>query len=46
LAIARAILIAHGGGINVTSEAGHGASFRLWVPLVESNPEEALGLLG
>jgi two-component system, OmpR family, sensor histidine kinase KdpD len=47
LAIARAILVAHGGGIEVTSEAGHGASFRLWVPLVERDPEDhdALGLL-
>jgi len=47
LAIARAILIAHGGGINVTSEAGMGASFHLWVPLVQGNPvnHEALGLI-
>ncbi len=46
LAIARAILIAHGGGIEATSEAGKGASFRFWVPLVENNPEnhDALGL--
>jgi two-component system sensor histidine kinase KdpD len=33
LAIVRAILLVHQGGIEVTSEAGHGASFRFWVPL-------------
>jgi len=47
LAIARAILRAHGGGIQATSEVGKGASFRLWVPLVESDPDDhnALGLM-
>jgi two-component system sensor histidine kinase KdpD len=40
LAIARAIVIAHGGGIEVTSEAGKGASFRFWVPLAENNLED------
>lgn len=35
LAITRAILAAHGGGIEVTSAPGHGTSFRFWVPLVE-----------
>ena len=39
LAIARAILAAHGGGIVATSELGKGASFRFWVPLVEKEPE-------
>jgi two-component system sensor histidine kinase KdpD len=40
LAIARAILIAHGGGIDVTSEPGKGATFRFWVPLIENDPDE------
>jgi two-component system sensor histidine kinase KdpD len=35
LAISRAILIAHGGGIEVESPPGKGACFRFWVPLVE-----------
>jgi two-component system sensor histidine kinase KdpD len=39
LAIARAILVAHGGGIEVSSAPGKGATFRLWVPLVEKEPE-------
>ncbi len=39
LAIARAILIAHGGGIEASSVPGKGASFRFWVPLVEKEPE-------
>lgn len=39
LAISRAILAAHGGGIEALSEAGKGATFRFWVPLVESKPE-------
>jgi len=34
LAITRAILRAHGGGIEVSSRPGKGASFRFWVPLV------------
>jgi two-component system sensor histidine kinase KdpD len=38
LAITRAILIAHGGGIEVTSAPGKGASFHFWVPLVEKEP--------
>jgi two-component system sensor histidine kinase KdpD len=33
LAIVRAILAAHGGGIEVSSVPGQGASFRFWVPL-------------
>lgn len=33
LAIAKAILRAHGGGIEVTNNAGHGASFTFWLPL-------------
>ncbi len=39
LAIARAILLAHGGGIKATSEPDKGASFTFWVPLVESAPK-------
>jgi two-component system sensor histidine kinase KdpD len=35
LAIARAILAAHGGGIEAESTPGKGTTFRLWVPLVE-----------
>ncbi|MFZ0304252.1 MAG: ATP-binding protein [Terracidiphilus sp.] len=38
LAISRAILSAHGGGIEVTSTPGTGAMFRFWVPLVEKGP--------
>jgi hypothetical protein len=38
LAITRAILAAHGGGIEVSSVPGKGASFRFWVPLVEREP--------
>jgi two-component system sensor histidine kinase KdpD len=38
LAIARAILIAHGGGIDATSEPDKGTSFTFWVPLVENTP--------
>jgi len=38
LAICRAILRAHGGGIEVESAPGTGACFRFWVPLVEKEP--------
>jgi two-component system sensor histidine kinase KdpD len=38
LAISRAILAAHGGGIEVQSPPGKGACFRFWVPLVEKEP--------
>ena len=38
LAITRAILAAHGGGIEATSAPGGGARFRFWVPLVEKEP--------
>ena len=38
LAICRAILAAHGGGIEVESAPEHGACFRFWVPLVEREP--------
>ena len=40
LAIAKAILAAHGGGIEAVSDPGRGASFRIWVPLVEREPGE------
>jgi len=39
LAITRAILAAHGGGIEASSVAGKGAEFLFWVPLVEKEPE-------
>ncbi len=38
LAIARAILAAHGGSIEAASTPGKGSSFRFWVPLVEKEP--------
>ncbi|WP_420236341.1 sensor histidine kinase [Telmatobacter bradus] len=38
LAIARAILIAHSGGIIAVNLPSKGASFRFWVPLLESAP--------
>jgi two-component system sensor histidine kinase KdpD len=38
LAITRAILFAHGGGIEASSVLGKGASFRFWVPLVKKEP--------
>jgi len=40
LAITRAILIAHGGGIEVSSAPGKGATFDFWVPLVEKEPSQ------
>jgi two-component system sensor histidine kinase KdpD len=39
LAITRAILAAHGGGIEVENAQGKGACFRFWVPLVEKDPK-------
>ncbi len=39
LPIARAILAAHGGAIEVSSAPEHGAIFRFWVPLVEQEPD-------
>lgn len=38
LAITRAILMAHGGGIEASSPPGSGAKFRFWVPLIEREP--------
>jgi len=38
LAITRAILTAHGGGIEVENAPGKGACFRFWVPLVVKEP--------
>lgn len=38
LAITRAILKAHGGGIEAASVPGGGARFRFWVPLIEREP--------
>lgn len=43
LAIARAIMDVHGGGIDVVSSPGQGTTFRLWVPLVEKDPGGVLG---
>jgi len=40
LAIARAIMLAHGGGISVESNPEHGSTFRFWVPLVEKQAAE------
>jgi two-component system sensor histidine kinase KdpD len=37
LAIARAILAAHGGGIDAESAPGRGTTFRFWVPFVEKD---------
>jgi two-component system sensor histidine kinase KdpD len=41
LAIARAILAAHGGAIEVSSAPGQGTSFHFWVPLVEKQSAAA-----
>jgi two-component system sensor histidine kinase KdpD len=41
LAITRAILAAHGGGIEASNAPGKGATFRFWVPLVEKEPESS-----
>jgi two-component system sensor histidine kinase KdpD len=41
LAIVRAILAAHGGGVEAESNPGKGATFRFWVPLVEKEPPAA-----
>jgi two-component system sensor histidine kinase KdpD len=38
LAIIRAILITHGGGIEASNVPGGGARFRFWVPLIEREP--------
>jgi signal transduction histidine kinase len=38
LAISRAILAAHGGGIVAESLPEKGACFRFWVPLAEKEP--------
>ncbi len=43
LAIARAITLAHGGGIAVESNPEHGSVFRFWVPLEDKgSPESSL----
>ncbi len=41
LAITRAILAAHGGGIEATSTPGQGTRFQFWVPLVDKEAGEA-----
>jgi two-component system, OmpR family, sensor histidine kinase KdpD len=38
LTITRAILTAHGGGIEASNPPGGGARFRFWVPLIEKEP--------
>jgi two-component system, OmpR family, sensor histidine kinase KdpD len=38
LAITRAILTAHGGGIEASNTPGSGARFRFWVPLIQKEP--------
>ena len=40
LAIARAIAVAHGGSIEVTSQPGAGACFRVWLPWVDRDPAD------
>ncbi len=40
LAIAKAILEAHGGGIALSSNPGHGSRFTLWLPMAGSRTEE------
>jgi signal transduction histidine kinase len=40
LAIARALLTAHGGSIEVESRPGRGTTFRIWVPLVDKTAAE------
>ena len=44
LAISRAILAAHGGGIEASSTPGSGARFRFWVPLIEKEPSRQVTL--
>lgn len=41
LAITRAILAAHGGGIEATSTPGQGTRFNFWVPLLQKEPGNA-----
>jgi two-component system sensor histidine kinase KdpD len=41
LSIARAILTAHHGGIEVSSAPGKGTSFRFWVPLMEKEAQRS-----
>jgi two-component system, OmpR family, sensor histidine kinase KdpD len=43
LPIARAILAAHGGQIELASQPGQGAIFRFWIPLVERESSGNLG---
>jgi two-component system, OmpR family, sensor histidine kinase KdpD len=38
LSITRALMAAHGGGIDVESSPGRGTTFRVWIPLVEKSP--------
>ena len=45
LSLSRAIVLEHGGKINVESEPGHGANFIIELPIVNSLPIEAGALL-
>ena len=42
LAIAKAILEAHGGGITLASSPGQGSRFTLWLPLAGARAESAI----
>lgn len=41
LAIARAIVVAHGGQIDATSTPGKGTTFHFWIPLLEKETTES-----
>jgi two-component system sensor histidine kinase KdpD len=41
LSIARAVLAAHDGAIEVSSVPGQGTRFRFWVPLIEKEPKNS-----
>ena len=43
LSITKALMVAHGGAIDVQSTPGKGTIFRLWIPLVEKSPNAAQG---
>ncbi|MDE3187358.1 MAG: ATP-binding protein [Acidobacteriota bacterium] len=45
LAIARAILIAHHGSIEVSSHSGQGTNIRFWVPLNETSKTDSFAII-